>query len=105
MVLTTVGDHAAARALIEGLVDDRIVACGTMVDATSIFRWDGSVTDEREVLVLLKTQRARWSDLETAVKHRHPYDVPELVALPIEAGLDTYLSWVTHETTTGTTPP
>ena len=99
VVLTTLGDEAAARALIEGLVEDRIVACGTIVGATSIFRWEGSVADEQEVLVLLKTHKARWQDLEAAVKRQHPYDVPELLALPVEAGLDAYLDWVKQETT------
>ena len=104
VVMTTLGDEATARTFIEELVEDRVVACGTMVGATSIFRWKGSVTDEQEVLVLLKTQRARWADLEAAVKRRHPYSVPELLALPVEAGLDAYLNWVDQETTaTGTT--
>ncbi len=106
VVLTTLGDEATARTFIEELVEDRVVACGTMVGATSIFRWEGSVTSEQEVLVLLKTQRARWADLEAAVKRRHPYSVPELLALPVEAGLDAYLNWVDQETTaTGTTLP
>ena len=99
MVLTTVGDEAAARALISGLVHDRVVACGTMVGATSIFRWEGSTKEEQEVLVLLKTKRARWNDLEAAIKRRHPYQVPELLGLPVEAGLATYLDWVNQETT------
>ena len=99
MVLTTVGDEAAARALISGLVQDRVVACGTMVGATSIFRWEGSTKDEQEVLVLLKTQRERWNDLEAAIKRRHPYQVPELLGLPVEVGLAAYLDWVNQETT------
>ena len=106
MVLTTLGDEATAKTFIEELVEVRVVAYGTMVRATSIFRWEGSVTGEREVLVLLKTQRARWADLEAAVKRRHPYSVPELLALPVEAGLDAYLNWVDQETTnTGTALP
>ncbi len=99
MVLTTVGDEAAARALISGLVQDRVVACGTMVGATSIFRWEGSAKEEQEVLVLLKTKRARWNDLEAAIKRRHPYQVPELLGLPVEAGLAAYLDWINQETT------
>ena len=99
MVLTTVSDEAAARALISGLVQDRVVACGTMVGATSIFRWEGSTREEQEVLVLLKTKRARWNDLEAAIKRRHPYQVPELLGLPVEAGLAAYLDWINQETT------
>ena len=98
VVLTTVGGEDDARGLIRGLVEDRVVACGTMVGASSIFRWEGAVREERETLVLLKTRRACWSDLESAVKRRHPYKVPELLALPVEAGLDAYLQWVNRET-------
>ena len=93
------GDEAAARELINGLVEDRVIACGSMVHATSIFRWKGAVTDEPEVLVLLKTQRSRWHDLEAAVALRHPYEVPELLALPVENGMEAYLNWVEQETT------
>jgi periplasmic divalent cation tolerance protein len=100
VVLTTIGGEKEARGLIRGLVEDRVVACGTMVGATSIFRWEGAVTEESETLVLLKTRRERWHDLEAAVARRHPYDVPELLALPVEAGLDAYLNWVNRETST-----
>jgi periplasmic divalent cation tolerance protein len=103
VVLTTVGGEAEARKLIRGLVDERVVACGTMVGATSIFRWEGEVNEESEMLVLLKTSRERWRDLEAAVTRRHPYDVPELLALHVEAGLDAYLHWVNRETSTSET--
>ena len=98
VVLTTVGGEEEARKLIRGLVEDRVIACGTMVGATSIFRWEGVVSEESETLVFLKTRRERWPDLETAVKRRHPYDVPELLALPVEVGLDAYLRWMNRET-------
>ncbi len=101
VVLTTVGGEEEARALIRGLVEDRVIACGTMVGASSIFRWEGVVSEESETLVFLKTRRERWHDLEIAVKRRHPYDVPELLALPVEAGLDAYLSWIDRETSDG----
>ena len=101
VVLTTVGGEEEARELIRGLVEDRVIACGTMVGATSIFRWEGVVSEESETLVFLKTRRERWHDLETAVKRRHPYDVPELLALPVEVGLDAYLSWINRETSDG----
>ena len=98
VVLTTVGSRETARSLIRGLVDDGLVACGTMLDATSIFRWEGAVSEESEVLVVLKTRRERWTGLVSAVERRHPYEVPELLALPVEAGLPAYLAWVKRET-------
>ena len=103
VVLTTVGGDEEARELIRGLVEDRVVACGTMVGAASIFRWEGVVTEEPETLVLLKTRSDRWRDLEAAVKRRHPYDVPELLALPVVAGLEAYLNWVHGETSVSET--
>lgn len=106
VVLTTVGNENDARGLIRGLVDDRVVACGTLVDATSIFRWKGAVTEEAEVLVLLKTRGTLWHELEAAIERRHPYDVPEILALPVEAGAARYLDWVDQETSdTETDPP
>ncbi|HXV85973.1 MAG TPA: divalent-cation tolerance protein CutA [Gemmatimonadales bacterium] len=99
VALTALGTEAEARLLVRQLVGDRVVACGTVVPgATSVFRWAGEVTESNEVIVLLKTRRERWSALEAAIRERHPYDVPELLALPVEAGLPAYLEWVATET-------
>lgn len=98
LVLTTLGSEADARALVRALVEDRVVACGTLVPgASSIYRWEGALMDEQEVLVLLKTDASKWDALSAAVRKRHPYQVPELLALPVERGLDLYLSWMTSE--------
>jgi len=99
VVLTTLEDAEQARSLVRRLVDDRLVACGTVLDgAQSIYRWHSAVEQAREAVVLLKTRRERWEALATAVKALHPYDVPELLAIPVERGLDAYLNWVTQET-------
>jgi periplasmic divalent cation tolerance protein len=97
LVLTTVGSAAAAQELVRGLVDERLIACGTMIDGKSIYRWRGAVTEESEVVVLLKTRIERWDALRAAVAARHPYDVPELLALPVESGLEKYLDWLDAE--------
>jgi periplasmic divalent cation tolerance protein len=98
VVLTTLASREDARALVRSLVEDRLVACGTLlVDATSIYRWEGAMKEEREVVVLLKTDASRWEALSAAIQQRHPYTVPELLALPVARGLDRYLSWVTGE--------
>jgi len=98
VVLTTLGDADAARALVSALVQARLVACGTLLPAaTSIYRWEGELKEEPEVVVLLKTDVAKWEALCAAVRERHPYEVPELLALPVSRGLDLYLSWVTSE--------
>jgi periplasmic divalent cation tolerance protein len=98
VVLTTLGSEADARALVIALVAARLVACGTLLPgARSIYRWEGRMTEEAEVVVLLKTDASRWEALCAAVQERHPYQVPELLALPVERGLDRYLSWLTSE--------
>ena len=97
-VLTTIGSAAAGRKLVRGLVKDRLVACGTLLPrGTSIYRWKGAVKEETEVVVLLKTDASKWDALAAAVRHRHPYDVPELLALPVERAHEPYLAWLTHE--------
>ena len=98
VVLTTLSTEDEARQLVRALVDARLVACGTLLaGARSIYRWQGEVTEEPEVVVLLKTDATRWEALAAAIRQRHPYDVPELLALPVERGLDEYLSWLAGE--------
>ena len=98
VVLTTLANDADARALVTALVTARLVACGTLLPgARSIYRWEGRVTEEAEVVVLLKTDASRWEALCAAVRERHPYQVPELLALPVAQGLEPYLAWLTSE--------
>ena len=98
VVITTLGTEADARALVTALVAQRLIACGTMFPtARSIYRWEGKVTEESEVVVLLKTDASRWDALRQTIEQRHPYQVPELLALPVTAGTERYLSWLTSE--------
>ena len=98
VVLTTLANDADARAFVTALVAARLVACGTLLPgARSIYRWEGQVREEAEVVVLLKTDASKWDALCAAVRDRHPYEVPELLALPVERGLDRYLAWLTQE--------
>ncbi|MGD2135833.1 MAG: divalent-cation tolerance protein CutA [Gemmatimonadales bacterium] len=99
VVLTTLPSEQEARAFVRRLVEDRVVACGTVLGAvTSIYRWHGTVEEAAETQVLLKTRRERWNALVGAARESHPYDVPELLALPVDAGLPAYLDWVRTET-------
>ena len=98
LVLTTLASLDDARRLVRTLVDERLIACGTVLPgATSIYRWQGGIHDAAEVVVLLKTMSTRWDALRDAVQRHHPYDVPELLALPVSAGLDAYVDWVAEE--------
>ncbi len=99
LVLTTLGSSGDARTLVRGLVEDRLIACGTMLPAASIYRWEGAVHEEDEVVVLLKTDASKWDALSAAVHDRHPYDVPELLAFPAQEGASDYLAWLKNEVT------
>src|SRR5881396_2561760 len=77
LVLTTLASEQDAWALVTALVADRLVACGTLLPgARSIYRWAGKVTEETEVVVLLKTDARKWDALAAAVRAKHPYEVP-----------------------------
>lgn len=99
VVLTTVANVEEAAGLIRALVERRLVACGTMLPgARSIYRWEGKIADEHEVVILLKTRAAQLDSLEVAFGELHPYRVPELLALPVASGLGKYLGWIEAET-------
>ena len=99
VVLTTLASEDEAVAFVRTLVERRVVACGTVLPGVrSIYRWEDKVADEREVVVLLKTRSGALASLERAFGELHPYKVPELLALPVTAGLERYLGWIAAET-------
>ena len=95
VVLCTAPTVEVAAALARALVEARLAACGNVVPGLrSIYRWEGRVHDEPEALLLLKTTRAGFEALREAVLRLHPYQVPEVIALPVEAGSAPYLAWL-----------
>ena len=99
VVLTTVANADEGVALVRALLDRRLVACGTLMPgARSLYRWEGKIADESEVVVLLKTRSAAVESLKAAFGELHPYKVPELLALPVSTGLDRYVDWINAET-------
>ena len=99
VVMTTVANADEAVALIRTLLERRLIACGTVLPgARSLYRWNDRIADEQEVVILLKTRAARLESLEVAFGELHPYRVPELLALPVSAGLGKYLDWIEDET-------
>lgn len=99
MILVNVPDEATAHLMARSLVEGRVAACINILPGVrSVYRWQGKIEEAQEVTLLIKTTQARYVDLEAAVKAAHPYDVPELIALPIVAGLPEYLSWIAKET-------
>lgn len=99
VVLVTAPDPQAARALARALVEERLVACANLVPAvTSVYRWEGAIQEEAEVLLVLKTTAACLAELERRVGELHPYDVPEFVALRPEHVAPAYLRWLRAST-------
>ena len=95
VVLVTTPDADTARRIARTLVDERHAACGNVVPGiTSIFRWQGAVQEEAETLLVLKTSGDRLAALTERVMQLHPYDVPEVLALPVAEGNQPYLDWL-----------
>ncbi len=98
LVLSTVPDAATGERLARQLVEERLIACANLIPGlTSVYRWEGEVRAEPEVLMLMKAPAAGVSPLFARMAELHPYDVPELLALPISAGLEAYCHWVAAE--------
>lgn len=99
LVFTNLPDRASAEKLAAALVEQRVAACvNVLAPCRSIYRWQGAVQKEEEHPVLVKTTSARYAALEAAIRALHPYELPEIVAVPIERGLPEYLQWVIAET-------
>ena len=95
MILTSCPDEAAAARIARELVESGLAACVSRVGPVhSTYRWQGAIQDEPEVLLVIKSVTARYPELEMRLKSIHPYDVPEIVALPVTAGSAQYLSWL-----------
>jgi len=95
LVLTTVADDARADALARALVDERLAACVNLHGPmASIYRWKGRVAQDAERQLIIKTTRARLRALEARLRDLHPYELPELLVLPVAGGSSAYLNWV-----------
>lgn len=99
VVLTNLPDRESALKLASLLVNQRLAACvNVLSECTSIYRWRGQIEKASEVPVLIKTSGASYSKLEAAIRANHPYELPEIVSVPVVDGLAPYLEWVAAET-------
>jgi len=97
IVYTTCPDEETARRISHKVVKDRVAACVHRQPAgTSVFEWEGRIEEEQEILLVIKTKEKLYGPLESAILELHPYDVPEIIAVPIENGLAAYLRWIDH---------
>ena len=101
LVLTNLPERAAAERLAGLLVEKRLAACvNILAPCRSVYRWQGAVRHDEEHPMLIKTTAERYPALEQALRAGHPYELPEIIAVPIERGLPAYLQWVAAETKT-----
>lgn len=101
VIFVTAGSEAEAETIARALVEERLVACVNILSPIrSLYRWEGAVADDREWLLLIKTQTDCFSAVEARVKELHSYQVPEVIALPIVAGADGYLRWLQESVST-----
>lgn len=95
VVLTTAADADEANRLARVLVEERLVACATLIPSVrSIYRWQGEVEESTEILLLLKTGLDQLATLETRLHVLHSYDTPEFLVLPVQSGSSSYLDWL-----------
>lgn len=99
-MITNLPDAASAQALARHVVAERLAGCvNILAPCRSVYRWQGKVEDAEEVPLLMKTRLDRYAALEAAICARHPYELPEIIAVPISHGLPDYLDWLAAETT------
>jgi periplasmic divalent cation tolerance protein len=99
LVLTNVPDVTIATAIARQLVEQKLAACvNVLPQVQSIYRWQGIIEEVGEATLLIKTTQGRYDALEAAIKASHPYDLPEVIAIPITQGLPQYLDWIAQET-------
>lgn len=100
VVLCNCPDEACADRLAKGLIEARLAACvNRLVPVQSMYRWNERIEIATEVPLLIKTTAARYPEVQDWLAAEHPYEVPEIIALPLAAGLPAYLAWVGQEST------
>jgi periplasmic divalent cation tolerance protein len=99
VVFSTFPTSEKAAEVVRTLVSEQLAACGNLVQPVrSIYRWNGEIQDESETLAILKTTDERFDAMKNRLVELHPYEVAEVIALPVTAGHAPYLAWVTAET-------
>lgn len=99
LVLSNAPDEACAREIAQALVSRRLAACvNILAPCRSVYHWQGRIEDDSEVPLLIKTTTARYPALQEALRELHPYEVPEILALPVSDGLPAWLDWLKTET-------
>jgi periplasmic divalent cation tolerance protein len=99
LILVTTNSQEEGERIARSLVDSKLSACVNIIPGfRSIYRWKGKIWDEGELLLLIKTRMALFEQVESKVKEIHSYEVPEIIAIPIIRGSETYLDWLLEST-------
>ncbi|MCU7928609.1 MAG: divalent-cation tolerance protein CutA [Candidatus Thiodiazotropha sp. (ex Dulcina madagascariensis)] len=95
LILCTAPDRKTALSLSRTLVEQDLAACVNLTaPVTSVYRWQEQIEQSDEILLLIKTTKKRYREVESTLRTLHPYELPEIIAVPVEQGLDGYLDWV-----------
>ncbi|MBI1194343.1 MAG: divalent cation tolerance protein CutA [Gammaproteobacteria bacterium] len=101
LIYSSCPDEKTARALADALLDRRFAACVSVLSGvTSYYVWQGKRESSPEALLMIKTTKALYAEVEALIRERHPYELPEVIAVPIEGGLPDYLGWIASQTQT-----
>lgn len=101
IVLTNAPDRAVAEQIARALVEEKLAACVNILGAcTSMYRWEGKLETADEVPVMIKTRAEIYAEVESAIKRLHPYELPEIVAVPVAQGSAEFLEWINAATVT-----
>ena len=99
VIMTNAPDVSVASAIARHLVECKLAACVNIAPGVkSIYRWQGVIEESNEIMLIIKSTQARYIELEAAIRMLHPYQVPEIIVLPITGGFPPYLDWIAQET-------
>jgi periplasmic divalent cation tolerance protein len=94
LVLVTAGSEAEAKTIAQALVTEKLAACANLYPITSIYTWQSQLHQDSEWQLTIKTHGSRFESLKARVQELHSYEVPEVIAIPIQAGSESYLNWI-----------
>ena len=101
IVLSTCDSVEMANAIAENLVQNKLAACVNILRGVeSVYQWQGKIQRDAEILLLIKTRQACFEALQNAIQEQHSYELPEIIAVPVQSGEKNYLDWITSSTTT-----
>lgn len=99
LIMTNVPDEVVAHRIARYLVEQKLAACVNLLPGVrSVYRWQGAIEEASEVTMLIKSTQQRYAELEEAIRQTHPYEVPEIIAMPVTTGLQPYFDWLATET-------